>query len=139
MGHRIIGQLWLILMDMGHRLMTYIAQLIPKIIWNMYRSQHHSNRKKKTKIQKKYLEQIKLHIMTIFFNYGVALPVCFIRKCTGALDSIRCTDYPKPFFLNVIGPRGFGSDASHVKCLLYGNINPLNLKCLKWKTVIMKS
>jgi hypothetical protein len=29
---RIIGQLRLILMDMGHRLMTYTTQLIPKII-----------------------------------------------------------------------------------------------------------
>jgi hypothetical protein len=32
---RIIGQLRLILMDMGHRLMTYTAQLIPKIISNI--------------------------------------------------------------------------------------------------------
>jgi hypothetical protein len=32
---RIIGQLRLILMDMGHRLMTYTTQLIPKIISNM--------------------------------------------------------------------------------------------------------
>jgi hypothetical protein len=32
---RIIGQLRLILMDMGHRLMTYSTQLIPKIISNM--------------------------------------------------------------------------------------------------------
>jgi hypothetical protein len=29
---RIIGQLRLILMNMGHRLMTYTMQLIPKII-----------------------------------------------------------------------------------------------------------
>jgi hypothetical protein len=32
---RIIGQLRLILMDMGHRLMTYSTQLIPKMISNM--------------------------------------------------------------------------------------------------------
>jgi hypothetical protein len=32
---KIIGQLRLILMDMGHRLMTYSTQLIPKIISNM--------------------------------------------------------------------------------------------------------
>ena len=32
---RIIGQLWLILMDMGHRLMTYTMQLISKMISNM--------------------------------------------------------------------------------------------------------
>jgi hypothetical protein len=32
---RIIGQLRLILMDMGHRLMTYTTQLIPKIISNI--------------------------------------------------------------------------------------------------------
>jgi hypothetical protein len=31
---RIIGQLRLILMDMGHRLMTYTMQLIPKMISN---------------------------------------------------------------------------------------------------------
>jgi hypothetical protein len=31
---RIIGQLRLILMNMGHRLMTYTTQLIPKIISN---------------------------------------------------------------------------------------------------------
>jgi hypothetical protein len=33
---RIIGQLRLILMDMGHRLMTYTTQLIPKMISNMF-------------------------------------------------------------------------------------------------------
>jgi hypothetical protein len=32
---RIIGQLRLILMDMGHRLMTYSTQLILKMIYNM--------------------------------------------------------------------------------------------------------
>ena len=32
---RIIGQLRLILMNMGHRLMTYTTQLIPKIISNI--------------------------------------------------------------------------------------------------------
>jgi hypothetical protein len=38
----------------------------------------------------------------------------------------------------VIGPRGFGSGASHVKLFLYGNINPLNLKTKKCKNIIMK-
>jgi hypothetical protein len=33
---RIIGQLRLILMNMGHRLMTYTTQLIPKIISNNF-------------------------------------------------------------------------------------------------------
>jgi hypothetical protein len=77
--------------------------------------------------------------MNAFFNYVAALPMCFVRKHTGALDSIRDIKYLKPSFKkNMTRLRVFRSDASHVKHLLYGNINCLNIKFLKLKTIIMK-